>query len=238
MNDIPIKQRNTLDDSVDYNEKIGAGTFGSVYQAISLSLRKTIAVKMMKKVTDNGIQVDLNGYIRERSVLQALKGHRNIIQLLDAVETQKYTYLFLEYAQGGDLFDYIRRHHPLPENKIKNIFQQLLNGVMHMHKNNIVHGDIKVVLSDFDLAHIISSTNPLLTVFGFTSGYAAPEIILYTRCSDNQLCQIYERDAKLNGDIQTFALCYNGYGKEADAWSLGVTYLIYLQLHFPITIKI
>lgn len=47
---------------------------------------------------------------------------------------------------GGELFDYILKHHYLQENEAKRLFAQLISGVHYMHQRHIVHRDLKLVM--------------------------------------------------------------------------------------------
>jgi 5'-AMP-activated protein kinase catalytic alpha subunit len=49
----------------------------------------------------------------------------------------------MEYASGGELFDYIVAHSRVKEPESAKFFQQILSGVEYIHKLNIVHRDLK-----------------------------------------------------------------------------------------------
>lgn len=49
----------------------------------------------------------------------------------------------MEYASGGELFDYIVRKKRLDEQEAIGFMQQLLSGVDYIHKIGIVHRDLK-----------------------------------------------------------------------------------------------
>lgn len=50
------------------------------------------------------------------------------------------------FLQGGELFDYILKHHYLQETEAKRLFAQLISGVHYMHQKHIVHRDLKLVI--------------------------------------------------------------------------------------------
>jgi serine/threonine protein kinase len=60
-------------------------------------------------------------------------------------EKTQTTYLVLEYAENGTLFDYIRSHHPKDKRLIRGIFHSVCDAIEFMHANNIMHRDIKVL---------------------------------------------------------------------------------------------
>jgi serine/threonine protein kinase len=53
--------------------------------------------------------------------------------------------MVLEYAQGGELFDYINEQKYLQENEAQRLFSQLISAVHYMHQKNVVHRDLKLV---------------------------------------------------------------------------------------------
>jgi 5'-AMP-activated protein kinase catalytic alpha subunit len=85
---------------------------------------------------------DVERVSREIHILK-LTRHTNIIQLYEIIETQKQLYLIMEYANGGELFDYIVNNAKINENEACHIFQQIISGIEHVHKLNIVHRDMK-----------------------------------------------------------------------------------------------
>jgi len=79
----------------------------------------------------------------EIGILEKLK-HISIIQLFETFESKKNVLLVFEICTGGDLLIYVRKRKKLKENLAKIIFIQILEGIHHCHKNQIVHRDIKL----------------------------------------------------------------------------------------------
>ena len=50
----------------------------------------------------------------------------------------------MDLAAGGDLLNYVRKRRKLSENVAKVIFKQILRGLEHCHKYNVLHRDIKL----------------------------------------------------------------------------------------------
>jgi len=84
---------------------IGEGTFGKVKLGLHTLTGEKVAIKILEKerITDAS---DVERVSREIHILKLIR-HPNIIQLYEIIETPKKLYLIMEYASGGELFDYI-----------------------------------------------------------------------------------------------------------------------------------
>lgn len=80
--------------------------------------------------------------------------------------------IVLEYASGGELFDYILNHRYLKDNAARRLFAQLISGVGYLHKKGIVHRDLKlenllldrhrnIIITDFGFANIFDPKDEL-----------------------------------------------------------------------------
>jgi serine/threonine protein kinase len=70
--------------------------------------------------------------------------HDNIIAPRRAVHRDGRTELEMEYAPGGNLWEYVAKRKGLSETQAKRIFAQLVEGVGYLHANDIAHRDIKL----------------------------------------------------------------------------------------------
>lgn len=93
----------------------------------------------------------------------------------------------MEYASGGELFDYIVKKKRLPDKETCKFFQQILSGVEYLHKLRVCHRDLKpenllldenknIKIVDFGLSNIYKYGETLKTACG-SPCYAAPEMI-------------------------------------------------------------
>lgn len=71
---------------------------------------------------------DVERVAREIHILKLLR-HPNIIQLYEIIEDNDKLFLFIEYASGGELFDYIVKNQRLKEKEACKFFQQIINGI-------------------------------------------------------------------------------------------------------------
>jgi serine/threonine protein kinase len=71
--------------------------------------------------------------------------HPKIIQLLDVhIDSEReITYMMLEYAEGGTLYDKIKMN-SVSKIEIKKYFRDVCEGLAYLHNQNIMHRDIKV----------------------------------------------------------------------------------------------
>jgi 5'-AMP-activated protein kinase catalytic alpha subunit len=75
-----------------------------------------------------------------------------VVQLYEIIETPKKLYLIMEFASGGELFDYIVKCQRVEEPEACRFFQQIISGVEYISKLKIVHRDLKPenLLIDYD----------------------------------------------------------------------------------------
>ena len=112
--------------------------------------------------------------------------HPNIVRLYDVIETDKYIGIILDYASGGELFDYLAEKGRLNEEETRVLFGQLCLAVAYVHEKGIVHRDLKLenvftsedgsrcFLGDFSLA----TNEPMVCDFGVgTRRYMSPGMV-------------------------------------------------------------
>ncbi|KAI9591449.1 kinase-like domain-containing protein [Syncephalis fuscata] len=232
-------------------QQLGAGGFGEVYYGETRCNKMPIAAKISKKQKAKGAANNdhFNIFDEEKDMIIAAQEHSSIIKLVGAHNTELHSYLILEYLNGGNLFNYCMCHGPLPEQEAKYIFQQILNGVKHLHDRNIVHLDIKlenillrqhakypsIVITDFGLARKLVLKNPTINGICGTIGYMAPDVILRSKNSNQLIKDILKKKRSLKNILCGSQFTEQGYGKDADQWSLGVTLHALLSNTMPYT---
>jgi serine/threonine protein kinase len=184
------------DDISNYTkmEKLGEGTYGTVYRAKDNETGDIVALKKVKlHDEDEGIP---STTIREVSLLKTLE-HPSIIKLLKVLLTEKGKKLFLVFEFADmDLHQYMRKFkalHPdntrFRRNLIKSYTRQLLDGIGYCHKHSIIHRDLKpqnllitlegdLKIADFGLARQYAIPLPAYTHEVVTLWYRAPEVLL------------------------------------------------------------
>ncbi|CAH0029606.1 unnamed protein product [Clonostachys rhizophaga] len=144
---------------------IGEGEFGKVKLGWKQDSSVQVAIKLIKRDTVGGNPSRLAKIHREVTILRDLQ-HPNIVQLIDMVETDRYIGIILEYASGGELFDFILNHRYLKDQSARRLFAQLVSGVGYLHKKGIVHRDLKLENLLLD-----RNRNIIITDFGFANTF-------------------------------------------------------------------
>eukprot|EP01017_Pseudomicrothorax_dubius_P022954 TRINITY_DN2469_c0_g3_i1.p1 TRINITY_DN2469_c0_g3~~TRINITY_DN2469_c0_g3_i1.p1 ORF type:complete len:748 (+),score=112.07 TRINITY_DN2469_c0_g3_i1:567-2810(+) len=181
----PIEEKVQTVGHYQIGKTIGEGTFGKVKLGIHLLTGEKVAVKILEKdkIAD---AADVERVSREIHILKVLR-HPNIIQLYEIIETPTQLYLIMEYASGGELFEYIVSHNRVKEKEACRFFQQIIRGVEYIHKLRVVHRDLKpenllldhnlnIKIVDFGLSNTYQEGELLKTACG-SPCYAAPEMI-------------------------------------------------------------
>ena len=171
-------------------KSIGEGTFGKVKLGHHSLTNEKVAVKILEKERIKDVS-DVERVAREIHILKLIR-HPNIIQLYEVIpnqiiETPKHLFLIMEYASGGELFDYIVANTRLDDKEACFFFQQIISGVEYIHKLGVVHRDLKpenllldcnknIKIVDFGLSNTYKANELLQTACG-SPCYAAPEMI-------------------------------------------------------------
>ena len=165
---------------------IGEGTFGKVHIAIHNPTQEKVAVKVLEKdkITE---EEDIERINREIKFLKKFK-NINIIKIYEVIETSKSVYFIMEYAPGGELFNYIVKKKYLDEKEASFFFIQIIHALDFIHKHQIAHRDVKpenmlltenntIKMIDFGLSNQYNKGSMLKTPCG-SPCYAAPEMLL------------------------------------------------------------
>ncbi|XP_068072166.1 serine/threonine-protein kinase MARK2 isoform X45 [Danio rerio] len=162
---------------------IGKGNFAKVKLAKHILTGKEVAVKIIDKTQLNSSS--LQKLFREVRIMKLLN-HPNIVKLFEVIETEKTLYLVMEYASGGEVFDYLVAHGRMKEKEARAKFRQIVSAVQYCHQKCIVHRDLKaenllldadmnIKIADFGFSNEFTLGNKLDTFCG-SPPYAAPEL--------------------------------------------------------------
>lgn len=184
LNDVDIYKK---------ERQVGQGTFGSVFVGTHKKSREIVALKRINtEQEENGFPITA---IREVKILKVLK-HPNIVNLKEIVTSKeqgknlpKNVFMVFEYLEY-DLYGLLETPEiKLTQDHIKSWSKQLLSGVHYMHKNKVIHRDLKasnllvnkkgeLKIADWGLARSWNSDMKHLTNRVITLWYRPPELLL------------------------------------------------------------
>ncbi|XP_042552786.1 MAP/microtubule affinity-regulating kinase 3 isoform X3 [Dipodomys spectabilis] len=162
---------------------IGKGNFAKVKLARHILTGREVAIKIIDKTQLN--PTSLQKLFREVRIMKILN-HPNIVKLFEVIETEKTLYLIMEYASGGEVFDYLVAHGRMKEKEARAKFRQIVSAVQYCHQKRIVHRDLKaenllldadmnIKIADFGFSNEFTVGSKLDTFCG-SPPYAAPEL--------------------------------------------------------------
>ncbi|XP_066534617.1 MAP/microtubule affinity-regulating kinase 3a isoform X1 [Hoplias malabaricus] len=162
---------------------IGKGNFAKVKLARHILTGREVAIKIIDKTQLN--PTSLQKLFREVRIMKILN-HPNIVKLFEVIKTEKTLFLVMEYASGGEVFDYLVAHGRMKEKEARAKFRQIVSAVQYCHQKNIVHRDLKaenllldadmnIKIADFGFSNEFTVGNKLDTFCG-SPPYAAPEL--------------------------------------------------------------
>jgi len=210
MEAVSVRIKQAIGEYKISSDIIGVGSYAVVRRAVHARTSQQVAVKIIDL---NQPQVRERAF-REAEVLREVGKHKNIIALYDFNEEDRFLYLFMEYASGGDLFSYVKSMGCLSEGKARYFFKQCVDALVFCHERRVAHHDIKLEnmllsldlslrLSDFGLSQRLHPVEGVTSYCG-SPLYMAPEV---------------------------FSL--QPHNEQVDVWSLGVSLYVMVSGSFP-----
>ncbi|MBL8897550.1 MAG: serine/threonine protein kinase [Planctomycetes bacterium] len=187
--------------------EIGAGSMGTVFEALDTSLNRKVAIKVLPPSTSQNDTRKLR-FKREVEAIARLT-HPNIVPIYTVGSSAGLHYFAMGYVSGGSLADVLRQHGPLPALKAFRMMRQIVLAIQEAHRLGVIHRDIKpgnllvegeekLILTDFGLAR--PEGTETMTETGAIVGtpmYMAPEQILGEKSKIDSRCDLYAIGATL-----------------------------------------
>ncbi|MDD7543785.1 MAG: Stk1 family PASTA domain-containing Ser/Thr kinase [Peptoniphilaceae bacterium] len=178
-----------LNNRYKLEQRIGVGGMAYVYEAEDLTLKRKVAVKILKQQFVEDAEF-LHKFENEALSAAALN-HPNIVNVYDVgsdtVNGMPMHYIVMELIEGTTLKDAIASQGPMSDAVIARTAEQIAKALLRAHEHNIVHRDVKpanilimktgdVKVADFGIARITSSSTITYTnsILG-TVHYISPE---------------------------------------------------------------
>ena len=166
-------------------ERLGIGGMGVVFKAINVNINKLVALKMITP----GLAMNENFIKRFQIEAKALAklNDFNIVSITDLSRDKDQWFIVMEYVDGDNLFDIIKKEGPYSCKESIPILKQILTAISHAHKARIIHRDIKpnnimvtkdgvVKITDFGLAKDQNLDSSAVSIAsGGTLYYMSPE---------------------------------------------------------------
>ncbi|KAM6905618.1 serine/threonine kinase 17a like [Xenentodon cancila] len=173
-------------------KELGRGKFAVVKKCFEKATGKQFAAKFLRKRRKGeDCRMDI---LNEIAVLESAKANPYVVALHEVYETNSEIILVLECAAGGEIFNQCvaDNDEAFTEKDVIRLAKQILMGVAFLHRNNVVHldlkpqnilltsarplGDIRIV--DFGLSRCMDKVKEVREILG-TPEYVAPEILNY-----------------------------------------------------------
>ncbi len=167
-------------------EPLGRGGMSTVYKALQISLDREVAIKVLPPYFAHDPQFALR-FSREARAVARLR-HPNILTVFDYGEQDGYTYIVMEYIQGGrTLGNLLEERGVLDLQTALLVVQQVASALDYAHQQGVIHRDIKpsnilvpredwFLLSDFGIAKVAGGGDLTKTGVGMgTPDYMSPE---------------------------------------------------------------
>jgi len=170
---------------------LGIGAYGKVYRVRNRSTDEEYAMKII------GIKKKDQATFKNEVVLMERinrLSNRYLVKYITSYvkKTKPESVIIMEYCSGGDLKEIIKRYKNrkeyIPEDMVLKLIKQILLGVTALHKNSILHRDLKpgnilvdskgnLKLSDFGISRQLSRTKPCARVGKGTLWYSSLEVL-------------------------------------------------------------
>ncbi len=198
-----LRIRDLLGGRYEILQMLGEGGMGAVYKARDMELEREVAIKVIRP--EMAEHPEILQRFKQELILARQITDRNVIRIFDIGDAGKIKFITMEYLEGENLHQILKRQGKLEVAEAVDIMGQVASGLAAAHREGIIHRDLKpgnimrdkngrVVVMDFGLARTFSGDG--MTRAGAMLGtieYMSPE-------------QAQGIEVKASSDIFTFGL--------------------------------
>ena len=228
-----------LVDNLILTKSLGKGSFGEVFLTKKVKGTELYATKRMDRA-DYEKPDNHKRLINEISILKALK-HPNIIRLIEVKKTKSHIYIVTEFCNGGDLSGTLNTYmkiyqKPFSEEIVQHFMRQILSALNYLHRNHIIHRDLKLenILLNFPTKEDKTNLNLLKAQAKLIDfGFATKLRIQYGNITNTILGTPSNMEPHMLRNMEKHQPLINGYNEKVDIWSLGTICYEMLVGHKP-----
>jgi polo-like kinase 1 len=165
---------------------LGKGGFAKCYELRCVNNKKIYAAKIVSK--NNLSKQSAKQKLKSEIKIHKSLFHSHIVKFEHVFEDNQNVYILLELCKNKTLNELIKKRKILTELEVRYYLDQILKAVKFMHKNKIIHRDLKlgnlflsenleIKIGDFGLATTISYEGERRHTICGTPNYIAPEIL-------------------------------------------------------------
>lgn len=171
------------------DKQLGQGAMGAVYLAHDPATGQHVAIKTMalaREFTGDDLVDARNRFLREADMAGRLQ-HPDIVQILDAGETEGLAWIAMELIDGTDLGQHTQPARLLPLPVVLRAIARVADALAYAHTRGVTHRDIKpenimldlpregVKVMDFGVARLADASRTRTGVVLGTPTYMSPE---------------------------------------------------------------
>ncbi|CAK70992.1 unnamed protein product (macronuclear) [Paramecium tetraurelia] len=201
-------------------EELGRGSFGCVYKCQNIIDQSFHAIKIIQFQSLSNCEGVVGELLKDEISVLTKIDSPNVLKLEHYFQSKSNCYIVMEYCNGGDLERYwTREGKRIKEQKALEIVIQILNGLSELHKQNVIHRDIK-------LANILMHNDQIkIADLGFCKQLQNQEM-------EVSLC------LGTPGTMAPEVASFESYGLQSDIFSIGCIFyqLLYGELPFDYSI--
>ena len=202
---------------------IGKGSFGQVFLTTKDNDPKK---KATKRLDFRNMSDELRKYLSNEIHIMKELNHPNIIHLEKVIPSAHHYYVIMEYCNGGDLSDCLKKYgKPFNQKIVQHIMLQIVDALKYIHSLDIIHRDIKLenillnFKNDIDKENLnLLASEVKLIDFGLARKLDILGLASTALGSPINMDPIILRKYNKAGGFEQLSK----YNEKADIWSLGM----------------